>query len=207
MSDLNENGFEKIDKGNGLANNLTATTNDRLEKNILAIRDLRSSLDKFSKSSDKCSRKLIYLTWGLLVLTLVLVFLTIGLMYDAKEQTSSQNNIALNSQFYISENTKIINAIENKKPILVSNKGSFTNSELDNYLNFFETINSAYSERLLSESDLCISFSYPIEITSKNQEIKKYISEQQAIDKGFFGGFVELTDIVSKSKDKNCHAQ
>jgi hypothetical protein len=71
---------------------------------------------------------------------------------------------------------------------------------LDNYLGDFETINQVYQDRLLTEDQLCVSFSYYVTITAKNAEIQKYAENYD-----FFGGLQDLTSAVTKSTDKNCH--
>jgi hypothetical protein len=74
----------------------------------------------------------------------------------------SQNNIALNQMLYNDPNNiGIIDAIENKKPILKSatSDGQFSSAQLDKYLGDFETVQEVYQEGLLSVEQLCTSFS------------------------------------------------
>ncbi len=123
---------------------------------------------------------------------------------DLRKVASSQNNIALTAEFFDPTNTGVIDAIENNQPILVEHKGKYTDAQLDNYLGDFETIDSVYGEGLLTEDEMCISFSYYVGATSKNQEIKTYIAGQPR-GSGFFAGLAELSAIVAKSTDQNCH--
>jgi hypothetical protein len=165
---------------------------------------LTEAISKYTTSSDKSSQWIIGLTAALIVLTGVLVWQTSALIKDAKVQTENQSNISLNSLFFNAINTQIINAIESGGLILVENGGHFTDAQLDNYLGEFDTIESAYKKGLLSEFDLCDSFSYYLQITNRNSEIQRYIAEEQKQDPGFFVSFQDLVKIAANSKNENC---
>ena len=206
-----EDDFPEINTGNGYSANLAATTNDRLKKTVVELRGLNSAISKldtdlksFSTSSDKWSKKLVYLTWVLIVFTIILVGLTVFLIVDARDEAESQNNIALNSLFFNSVDTGIINAIENNQPILLENKGKYSDAQLDNYLGSFDTVEASLDNHSLNESDFCDSFSYFTSITAKDSEIQNYIADQQKQDPGFFTSVKTLADRVSNSKDDNC---
>ena len=71
---MSEEEFKEVETGNGKAANLAATTNERLKKTVLELRGLgekintlNTNLVKFSGSSDKYSKRLVLLTWGLVV--------------------------------------------------------------------------------------------------------------------------------------------
>lgn len=209
---MEEKDLPNIKTGNGIDRDLAATTNDRLTRTVVKldtlneiVEQLKNSTVSFADASDKSSKKLVRLTWVLVVLTITLIGMTYFLMVAAKEQTSSQNNIALNALFFTPENMNIVNAIENSQPILTENHGQNTDIELENYLNEFDTIESSYDEGYLSQSDLCDSFSYYINATSKNTEVQNYILGQQKIDSGFFMSLSDLENIVTTSKNINCH--
>jgi hypothetical protein len=137
-----------------------------------------------------------------LVLSIFLVFYQIG---ELRQVVSSQNNIALSTMFFNDVNTGIIDALETGGPILTVHKGKYTKAQLDNYLGDFETIDSAYSEGLLSEDEFCVSFSYYVTLTSQNDEVKAYLTSSRKQDSGFFGGLSHLVNVVAKSKKLNCH--
>src|SRR5882724_1033023 len=147
--------FAEIKTGNGIDRDLAATGNDRQKKNIIEIRGLKGAIGtlnenlvRFTDSSDRYSKKLIYLTWALVALTIILVGLTVFMVKDAREQTSSQNSIALNSMFFTSTNSRIVDALENGNKILSDNAGTFTSGQLDNYLGTFDVIQSQYEKGL-----------------------------------------------------------
>jgi hypothetical protein len=127
-----------------------------------------------------------------------LVFQQIG---ELKQIASSQNNIALNGEFFKSSNTGIISAIENNQPILTENGGKYTDAQLDNYLGDFDTIDQVYSEGLLTQDQLCSSFSYYVASTSENKEVQKYM----IANPDFNSQFTDLVNIVASSTDPNCH--
>ena len=54
-------------------------------------------------------------------------------------------------------NAGIINAIQNDKPILVENGGSYSDVDLDKYLGVFDTIELVYRDGFLSDDHLCDS--------------------------------------------------
>lgn len=134
-------------------------------------------------------------------LLVISTFVVLYQIIEVRRIASSQNNIALNAAFFNETNNGIINAIENKRPILKEHKGKYTATQLDNYLGYFETIDQAYSEELLTEAELCTSFSYYVIATSKNKEVREYMEKNPS----FFGGFPDLTSTIAKSKNSDCH--
>ncbi|MDE1924685.1 MAG: hypothetical protein KGH79_00695 [Patescibacteria group bacterium] len=203
-----ENDLQEIKTGNGVDRDLAATGNDRLKKAVIELRDLKqvigtlnTNLVKFSNSSDRWSRKLVFLTWGLVALTVGVVILTGWLIKDAHDQVASENNIALNGQFYTPNSEALAGAIDRGDPILQP-KGKFTTDQLDTYLGNFDEIDATYNEGLLSEDDLCNSFSYYIQITAKNAEVQKYLADNHLTP----DGLTALVNVVNNIKDKNCHS-
>jgi hypothetical protein len=203
--------FPEIKTGNGVDRDLAATANDRMKKSVIELRNLgaeiktlNANIVQLNASSDKSSRRLIFLTWILIIFTVVLVVMTGFLIVDGRKAVSTQNNIALTSQFFNNADTKIITAIENGNPILTENHGQFTDAELDNYLGNFDTIQSSYDNGLLSQDDLCDSFSYYIGITNQDTEVQNYIAEQQKLYPGTFMSLGYLAKIVSNSNNPNC---
>ena len=150
---------------------------------------------------DKAVAVITIVGFPIIVASMAFVYYQIG---ELKDVASSQNNIALTANFFDPTNTGIIDAIENNKSILVENKGKYPDADLDNYLGELETIDSVYGEGLLTEDEMCVSFSYYITATAQNQEIKTYIANQPK-GSGFFTGLAELTADVAKSSDTNCH--
>jgi hypothetical protein len=206
-----DDAFPDVKTGNGIDRDLAATTNDRLRLMVLELRQLEDGIKalninvvQLNTSSEKYSRRLIVLTWILVIFTVVLVVMTGMLIMDSRQAVSAQDNIALTAEFFTDINTKIIAAIENNLPILTENHGQFNDVQLDNYLGNFDTIESAYDQKLLSQDDLCDSFSYYIDISSKDTEIQNYIAEQQKQDSEFLTSLAHLASVVSQSKDSNC---
>ena len=61
---------------------------------------------------------------------------------------------------FVSSNAGIIHAIQNNKPVLVENGGSYSGVELDKFLGVFDTIALVYRDGFLSDDHLCSSFAY-----------------------------------------------
>jgi hypothetical protein len=150
------------------------------------------------------------------VISLPLVIFTLGLTYyqlkEGQKTAKLTNFIALTEAFFNETNTEIINTLYEGKPILKRHKGSFTLAQLDNFLGDFDTIYAAFEEDLLSEKQICISFSYYLYLANTTGEIKTYISTErskQAVgsDQPFFSGFDHLFEVVSKSKFPECRKQ
>ncbi len=134
----------------------------------------------------------------------LLLLSTIGVFYqltEIKRIASSQNNIALSTMFLRDANAGIINAIKKKGgEILIEHGGQYTTTQLDNYLGDFETIDQVYREGLLTEDELCTSFSYYVTATTKNEKVQKYLIENPE----FFSGLKHLEAMVKNSTNKNC---
>ncbi|HUO75365.1 MAG TPA: hypothetical protein VMU12_00375 [Candidatus Paceibacterota bacterium] len=169
------------------------------------IQELRTVLSKFAKSSDRYSSKLVILTWALVFFTLILVAQAYLSERNAKDYVSAQNNIALNSLFFTTANSKIIASLENNLPILSEHGGKSSDTDLDNYLGTFDTIESAFTRQLLNEADFCDSFSHYIDMTSRNKEVQSYVVAQQKINAGYFTSLSDLETVVTDSKNQNCH--
>jgi|SRR5580704_3277782 hypothetical protein len=120
---------------------------------------------------------------------------------EIKKIAQSENSILLNTMvFNDRSNAGIINAIQNNKPILVENAGSYSDVDLDKYLGVFDTIELVYRDGFLSDDHLCDSFSYYIEDANKNSEVKNYLAKNP----NFFGGIRNLLTVVHNSKSKYC---
>jgi hypothetical protein len=113
----------------------------------------------------------------------------------------SQNNIALSQMFFGNPvNLGIIEAIESKKPILKSNGGEFSNTQMDKFLGDLETVYDTSEEELLSEDELCGSFSAYVQEAEGNSEVQNYLKENS----NFFTGLPKLFDKVDHSKNQYC---
>jgi hypothetical protein len=121
---------------------------------------------------------------------------------EIKRIAQSQNSIALNTMLFNDpSNAGIIKAIQNDKPILVENGGSYSDVDLDKYLGAFNAIELVYRDGFLSDDHLCASFSFYIKEVNKNDEVKKYVAKYP----NFFTGIRSLLPVVSKSTSEYCH--
>lgn len=134
-----------------------------------------------------------------LVISAVISFRQI---YELRIAVVSGGDAALNNEFFNETNAGIVHALELDKPILIEHRGSFSDAQLDNYLNDFNDMDAAYHDGVLTENDLCLSYSYYVYISASNPEINSYISSQGS---DFYEGLSDLNSVVSASKDKDCH--
>jgi hypothetical protein len=123
---------------------------------------------------------------------------------EIKKIAQSENSIALNTMIFNDpSNAGIINAIQNDKPILIENGGSYSDVDLDKYLGAFDTIELVHRDGFLSDDHLCDSFSFYIEEANKNSEVKKYLAEYP----NFFGGIRNLLPVVKNNKSEYCQSK
>jgi len=125
---------------------------------------------------------------------------------EVRQIASAQNNILLSVLFFRDANTAIIdaiefNAIDGKKQILKDHGGEYSNTRLDNYLGDFDIVDQVYREGLLTEDQMCRTFSYYVTATIKNEEVKKYMADNP----DYFDGIKNLKSAIEKSKKKTCH--
>ena len=120
---------------------------------------------------------------------------------EIKKIAQSENGIALNTMIFNDPvNAGIIKAIENDKPILVENGGSYSGVDLDKYLGAFNTIELVHRDGFLSDDHLFGSFSFYIEEANKNSDVKKYLAEYP----NFFNGIRGLLPVINNSKSSYC---
>ncbi len=140
----------------------------------------------------------------LALIVTVLAFPVIAFqIVEVKQIARSQNNILLSTMFFHDPtNLGIITAIENKRPILKTSggEGEFTSTQLDSYLGDLETVYDVYDEGLLSEDELCGSFSAYVQEAEANTEVQEYLTKNSH----YFSGLPKLFDIVDHSKNENC---
>ena len=87
----------------------------------------------------------------------------------------------------IPPNAGIIHAIQNNKPVLVENGGSYSEVELDKFLGAFDTIALVYRDGFLSDDHLCSSFAFYIEEANKNSDVKEHLAEYPNFFEGIRG--------------------
>ena len=124
---------------------------------------------------------------------------------EVRHIASSQNHIQLSILFFRNANTEIMdaierNAIDGKTQVLEDHGGKYSNTRLDNYLGDFDIVDQVYREGLLTEDEMCRTFSYYVTTALKNEEIRKYIANNPA----YFDGIQDLDAAIARSKSKNC---
>ena len=161
--------------------------------------------DKRPFTLEKAAALVTVIGFPLLLVSLFFAFHQDGLIITSISQLQkiarSQNNIALSQMFFGNPaNLGIIEAIETKKPILKDNGGQFSNTQMDKYLGDLETVYDTFEEGLLSEEELCGSFSAYAQGAEDNSEVQKYLKDNS----NFFSGLPKLFAKVDNSSDENC---
>jgi hypothetical protein len=118
-----------------------------------------------------------------------------------KDRSIPKQHCSEPNVFWQSSEPRDIEAIE-EKPILKDNGGQFSNTQMDWYLGDLETVCDTYEEGLLSEDELCGSFSAYAQEAEDNSEVKKYLKDNS----NFFSGLPKLFDKVDKSTNENLQA-
>jgi hypothetical protein len=145
-------------------------------------------------------------TIALIGLTVVTVTLIVFQIYDAHNAATLQTGLNLDAEFFNNPNNlAVISAIEGGSPILKSNKGAFSETQLDHYLGQFEPIYEAYNDHSLRERDLCNYFSYYVVETYETPEIAAYVRLSRKENPLYYEGFERLYKVVKGSKDPLCH--
>lgn len=110
--------------------------------------------------------------------------------------TGTQNGFELmtlmEKQLNSKVNSDIQTAIDRHKPVLNVNKGRYSENELDDFLNNFETLGSYFKKKLISLDMLCAWFGDPVSSVISNQEIGEYIKKSRNEDSAYFEDFIFL---------------
>jgi len=94
---------------------------------------------------------------------------------------------------------KIFKRIVDGQPILLENKGPYAEEDLDDFLNNYESVGSAYSRKLISLELACDWFGDNINEINKNKEISKYFSENNP------KYFEKLKMLATDFNNSNCN--
>jgi hypothetical protein len=120
---------------------------------------------------------------------------------EIKRIAQSENSIALNTMLFNDySNAGIIRSIQNDKPVLIDNGGSYSTVDLDKYLGAFNTVALVYRDGFLSDDHLCASFAFYVKEAHQNSEVKKYMTEYP----GYFSGFRDLLTVIKNSNSSFC---
>jgi hypothetical protein len=130
----------------------------------------------------------------------VLVFGVIFTVIQVKDIINNQDNRQSDLMFRYDDklnsdiNTKLFLTIEKEKPILIKNGGKFNEEDLDYFLGIFNQIYESQQKGLINNDLIYSNFSYFLEKTYNNKEIKNYLKEIRIEDEDYFAGFDELAE-------------
>jgi len=139
--------------------------------------------------------------------TLFFVVVSVGLtliFIEMRNNNSIQRSKFSHEMSLYFENNKIDSAIENdlylKKPLLTTNKGRWSDKDLNNYLGFFELLSDYVDAGSLNYKDVFDGFSDDVLIAYNNKEIIKYISNTrvEAKDNEYYIKFEKMAKSFEK---------
>jgi len=154
-------------------------------------------------------RKLQTLTiqdWTNLVTILGIIIAVISLVisvYTFRQQKgidSAQLMLDFNKDLSSERNSQIITAIESHQPIFRENGGSFTTTDIDNYLGIYELMNNVHEAHLITDDMLYNAFSYIFVSTFQNKEIIDYLNNIRKDDQALFYGSESLAKDLKSIK-------
>jgi len=109
----------------------------------------------------------------------------------------ADNLIKLNQQIYPCIKMKeIMEAVYIGEPILIKDKGIFTEAELDNFLGYFEMLGIMETRGYLDAGLIYDMFGADIDIIARNSRIQQYLEDEQS--KGYSWPFLRI--IINKIK-------
>lgn len=151
-------------------------------------------------------------TWALITLaavtfaaTTVSVVLMVVQILDARHAIPVQNALTLDAAFFNNANSvAVIKTLDDGGPLLVEHKGPLTDTQLDQYLDGFETVAGVWGAHQLREADLCDGFKHYVDQVFANREVVAYIATARREDPQYWGGLDEIHHAMQASKDPNC---
>lgn len=124
--------------------------------------------------------------------------IAIDQLWDIKKNQSAQFMLEFDKNLTSGKNLSLLEAIENGQPIFLPN-GKFSSTDVDIFLSQYELLNSTYQAGLLDNDMLYNTFSYDLQKTFQNPEIKEYLEKVRKEDPRIFMGFEELAESVQNA--------
>jgi hypothetical protein len=137
---------------------------------------------------------------GLFLATVALAFIGYYQINKVRAQSNADFILRLNREFFYEneKNRDIIRAIEEHRPLLTADRGSFTEYELNGYLRYFELIERFIAGGIVSFDLVDEMFGRHIGRAWENDEIRKYVNRvrDDKKDKRYFEHFEQLAKKV-----------
>jgi|SRR5579859_1273283 len=117
------------------------------------------------------------------VVTILGLPIAISQLHDILDAKLNRSIDLLNNydlQLSLGTNPEIRYALEDGRPVLITNGGKFTEDQLGDYIDIYATmLGDTYENNLISESALCDDQCYYLESLFGNQEILTYVKKIQ----------------------------
>jgi hypothetical protein len=139
---------------------------------------------------------------GVLVLfqTIALLASVYFLREQARDLPDAKANRSVDLVFRFDERLskppflKLRAAIESGGPILKTNRGKFTDEDLESYLGILDSLDDVYMTGLISKDIFYNAYSYDIEKAYDNAEVQTYLKEIRKDEPDSFSGFDRLAN-------------
>jgi hypothetical protein len=172
---------------------------------VRAIAAFIEVLGRLNRSTGRFTWALVGLAGVTLLATVVSVALLFVQIEDARVAIPVQNALALSGMFFNNANTvAVIKALDEGGPILKEHGGSIADTQLDQYLDGFETVAGVWDARQIRESDLCDGFKHYVDQVFANAEVRGYIAAARHEDPQYWGGLDEIRHAMQASRNPNC---
>lgn len=141
------------------------------------------------------------------IIMLCLTSIALGQIKIASEQLSEsrktdQGNfiVTLNRDFYANDKLTVIRkSLEEDKPLLKDNGGTFDAEDIDGYIGFFDTLSGLIDKKILDYGLIDENFGYYIKEAYDNQEIVNYVKYiEKSSGQDVYQGFKTLGLRISK---------
>jgi hypothetical protein len=199
---LRRDGFEDVASG---LETRAASLAQRSEAAKVGNDEVVFAIAQFIRVLGGAKQTMERLTYFLIALTLGTLWLVVWQIRDARHAATVQNNIALtNSVLGDPDNIKIFEAIEKRQGAIVA---QFTSAKIDSLLGAFEMIDDAVKHGLLTEHQLCVSFSYYIVLVHDDPELRAYVLSVRKDAENYYAGLDSLYRTVTRSADPTCRPQ
>ena len=172
---------------------------------VHAIAAFVEVLGKANAATSRFTRALIFLAFTTVFVTVESVVLLVVQILDARHLARTEDAIAINSEFFNNANNlAVVSAFDRGGPILLENRGSISDAQLEQYLDDFQTIDRAWQDHMLREVDLCDAYDHRVAQIFANGEVLAYITKQRKADPTYWDGLDELHRVLMASKNSRC---
>lgn len=168
---------------------------------------MENFVDQKTKNNWKFISRAIEILNGLASLVIILGIIVTYLQFKdfttGKYSRSARLLGVYDQQMFMGNNPQIRHTIESCKAVLIESGGHFTDNQLGDYIDVFESLSIASDKDLIDKNMLYDDLGYYIDITYLNPDVQRYLKDNN----DFYEGFKKLAkNSPYLEKDKmNCN--